>query len=104
MLGMDSTARLALLMFAGAGLGYAAAARLFVQMSDAAGYGFAEGQRWRFIAVVLGAVLGLIVEYVFRLRRRGWKFTIREMFVAMTIVAAAAVVIGALATWGASPL
>jgi len=63
---MLSTGRLAFLMFAGAGFGYAAAAGLFVQRADAAGYGFAEGQRWRFIALIVGAMLGLIIEYFVR--------------------------------------
>jgi len=97
---MGHTLRLTFLMLVAALLGSVAFSVLFLKMRPVFRYTYTISYDWKVAGAMIGAILGLAFELTLRiLHRPRFRFSIGELLVAMTLTAAAVVVIGGLLQW-----
>jgi hypothetical protein len=101
---MSLNYRLATFMLAGGYCGIAAISMIYVSHSDRFGFSVSQYQIWCAVGLIAGLCIGLECELLVRVaQRRGWRFSVRELMIAMAIVAVAIVACGSLAKWANAP-
>jgi hypothetical protein len=97
---MANLYRLMTLMLVGGFCGLATFAAIYAQAPDSFGYNVAEYQRWTFVGAIVGAFAGFGCELVLRLAQRPHvRFSIRELLIAIALLATAIVIIAKLLEW-----